>query len=296
MSYQALSWASEIKTGSPTRKAVLLALSNYAGWANTCWHSQKAIAEGTELSVRSVARAMDDLEAMGLIKRKRQHRKDGTRTTDLIEVMVSGAASDEKTPNARESDRKNKPKGHCDETYMTLGPSLHATESEQNRNRTVTEPHTEACAKGEADGLEETKRQLRNATGWQGDDVLDYSPALKWLDDGANLETVVLPYLRQTVGKARTRSFKFFDAGIRKLMAAPMAEVAGESEFSEKIWETYVKRYRGYAEKNPETIPNWVWTHQMGPPPPEMGCKAPQSVLARFGYRSTADPPEAQKP
>lgn len=48
--------------------------------------SQHRIAEDSELSIRTVKRAMDDLEKAGTISRERRYREGGYRTSDLIQV------------------------------------------------------------------------------------------------------------------------------------------------------------------------------------------------------------------
>lgn len=79
-----MSWARGIKTGSPTVKAVLLAISNYADEEGICWPSQEQLADDTELSRHTIMRALDELEDRGALSRERRHRGDGSRTTDLI--------------------------------------------------------------------------------------------------------------------------------------------------------------------------------------------------------------------
>ncbi len=92
MSYSAMALARPIKTGSPTAKAVLLAIANYADEEGICWPSQEQLAEDTELSRHSIMRAIDALEEMGLLSRERRHRKDGCRSSDLIMLDLSSTA------------------------------------------------------------------------------------------------------------------------------------------------------------------------------------------------------------
>lgn len=79
MSYQLMAWAAEQKTGSPTRKAVLLALANAANHhSGRCHPSVARIADETECSEKTVKRALADLDKSGYISRSRSRRKDGT--------------------------------------------------------------------------------------------------------------------------------------------------------------------------------------------------------------------------
>ena len=89
MSVQAITWALSVKTGSPAIKAVLVALANYAGPDCVCWRGQDRIAADTELSRASVLRALKALEEFGLIERERRHRKDGSRTSDIIKLNTN---------------------------------------------------------------------------------------------------------------------------------------------------------------------------------------------------------------
>jgi len=89
MSHIAVTWARKVKAGSPTRKFVLIALAEYADEDGSCYPSQKTIANLTELSVKTVERAIKNLEDQGLLKRERRHRtSDGSRTSDRFYLNV----------------------------------------------------------------------------------------------------------------------------------------------------------------------------------------------------------------
>jgi hypothetical protein len=82
MSFQLMAWASEQRTGSPSRKAVLMALANAANHhSGKCHPSVARIAEETELSEPTVKRALADLAGAQLIARKRRRRQDGSLST-----------------------------------------------------------------------------------------------------------------------------------------------------------------------------------------------------------------------
>ncbi len=70
MSWQATAWAIKQATGSTRRKAVLMALANYADANGECWPSQERLARDTEQSVDSVQRHSDALEQLKLIERE----------------------------------------------------------------------------------------------------------------------------------------------------------------------------------------------------------------------------------
>jgi pyocin large subunit-like protein len=77
MSWEASTWALSQKTGSPSGKAVLLFLANYADDKGRCWPSQNTIAKQTEQSIDTVQRRIKKLEERGLLARNRRIRQDG---------------------------------------------------------------------------------------------------------------------------------------------------------------------------------------------------------------------------
>lgn len=74
-----MAWAYEQRVGSPTRKAVLVALANAANHhSGLCFPSISRLAHETELSERAVRKALADLCDQGLIVRERTRNLDGT--------------------------------------------------------------------------------------------------------------------------------------------------------------------------------------------------------------------------
>lgn len=90
MSVEAMTWAIAQRTGSTSRKAVLLALADRAGFDWVCWPSQATIAGETEMDERSVRRILADLEVAGFITRRHRYTEHGKRTSDLIGLGPSG--------------------------------------------------------------------------------------------------------------------------------------------------------------------------------------------------------------
>ena len=86
MSFRFLAWAQSAKTGSSSTKSVLMALCSIVNDDGIGFPSQQRIADDSELSIRTVKRAMDDLEKAGVISRERRYREGGYRTSDLIYV------------------------------------------------------------------------------------------------------------------------------------------------------------------------------------------------------------------
>lgn len=96
MSNAALTWAMSTRVGSSTRKLVLLVLADRANDDNwSTWVGQETIAVETELSVRSVGRALAEMEHAGVIERSQRRRGDGFRSSDLIRLNMAWEPEDE---------------------------------------------------------------------------------------------------------------------------------------------------------------------------------------------------------
>lgn len=82
MSIWAKEWAYEQVTGSPGRKAVLVALAEFADPEGICHPGQKLIAEMTEMGYSTVRKHLKDLEEKcELIEREERFRKDRGQST-----------------------------------------------------------------------------------------------------------------------------------------------------------------------------------------------------------------------
>lgn len=89
MSNEALTWAYRQVTGSTCRKAVLVALADKADENHSCYPSQAALAKLTEQSVRSVRKALVELERLGLVTRRHRAKANGSRNSDRYVLAVS---------------------------------------------------------------------------------------------------------------------------------------------------------------------------------------------------------------
>lgn len=108
MSWAATAWAEKVKTGSPATKLVLLALANFADDEGYCFPSQKTLADITECGERSIRRYLDHLEEMGVLRRVRRHRSDGSKTSDgvflamnCLPANLTGGQSDRRPTDAK---------------------------------------------------------------------------------------------------------------------------------------------------------------------------------------------------
>ncbi|WP_425105473.1 helix-turn-helix domain-containing protein [Ancylobacter sp.] len=90
MSVEAMAWAKRQQTGSMGAKSVLRALADYADEDGCCWPSRRQIADDTEMAPGSVSRHLAALEAARLIAREERLRDNGSRSTDMIRLMMKG--------------------------------------------------------------------------------------------------------------------------------------------------------------------------------------------------------------
>lgn len=88
MAHQATTWAYQLPIRNVTQKFILVALADMADEAFTCFPGQDKLADMTGAGVRSVQRALSELEAMGLIRREERRRSDGYRTSDRYFLNV----------------------------------------------------------------------------------------------------------------------------------------------------------------------------------------------------------------
>lgn len=102
MSVQLIAWAYEQRVGSPTKKAVLLALANAANHhTGRCDPSIVRICEETELADRTVRRALVELCEARVISRERPRRSDGSLGRyRYVFPLVSSAAEPPVTESA----------------------------------------------------------------------------------------------------------------------------------------------------------------------------------------------------
>lgn len=90
MSFDTLRWAKAQRVGNTGRKALLMALAEYADEADSCYPSQATLAADTEQSVRTVRTHLARLQADGYLDRAHQGSKQGGRGPDRYHLRVSG--------------------------------------------------------------------------------------------------------------------------------------------------------------------------------------------------------------
>lgn len=111
MSYKATHWAWEIELAMP-QKFILVALADMADEELSCFPGQETLARMTGASVRTVGRALADLEAQGLLTREQRRRKDGFRSSDRFVLHIDRSPSHVSESQVTDS--------HMTEGHLTL--------------------------------------------------------------------------------------------------------------------------------------------------------------------------------
>jgi len=92
MSFMAMAWASKQKTGSPTKKLILLLLADRANDEGYCWPSIQSICSDCELSRDAVIRNIKRLEADGLLSVIRR-KEDGVNLPNHYKLHLQGVVA-----------------------------------------------------------------------------------------------------------------------------------------------------------------------------------------------------------
>lgn len=101
MSLEAITWAYKTEVGSPTRKAVLLVLANYADADDaSSYPGRSRIEQMTELKTTAVKDALRDLESMGVVAKEPRTRYDGSSSSNryVINMQWAGGSPDDPSP------------------------------------------------------------------------------------------------------------------------------------------------------------------------------------------------------
>ena len=98
MSAEAVAWAKKLEGLSSSQKNVLRALADYCNHEHACFPSVPTLARDTALAVRTVQRALSDLEALGALSRRlrRASPTGGRQTSNMIYLSVGQAFQDGK--------------------------------------------------------------------------------------------------------------------------------------------------------------------------------------------------------
>lgn len=249
MSVQAITWALEQTCATATEKAVLLVVANYVGPDGTTFVGQETISEQACCSIKTVERALAAFEKAGWIERERRHRKDGSRTSDLI--ISKGPKHPERRENDQTDNRSGRrsPNRHPVQTKQTSCPNLPDTVSGLTSFEPLEEPlgedavaarepandpvpvvqvvetvvsdWPEGDARRHAELLAQAANTIRLDPARQPGLTTTLGRLAAWRRDGASWEHDVLPVVTGIAAKRGPpiASWKFFDAAIAQSIA-----------------------------------------------------------------------------
>lgn len=95
MSAIALKWVSEIKTGSPSAKHLLLFMASHNFDGNKNFFSIRTLCEQLELSERTIQTALNLLIEQSLIIKEQRYREDGGQTTNCYIINIPETYSED---------------------------------------------------------------------------------------------------------------------------------------------------------------------------------------------------------
>ncbi len=122
MTIQAVGWALEQRTGSPTDKVLLLVLGNHADKRWACWPGQDTIGREAELGERATRDGLKRLEKGSFIARIRRNRKNGSRSSDLYVLNPKGHGAKMLENLPADSAGRDEPTGISCRTYRQQMP------------------------------------------------------------------------------------------------------------------------------------------------------------------------------
>lgn len=101
MSVEALSWAFQQDIRPAAKKLVLLALSNRADEDGFCYPGYKRLASQCSLDRVTVIRQIEALIEDGIILKKDRVRENGSTTSNMYQILLTGGLQDATPPGCR---------------------------------------------------------------------------------------------------------------------------------------------------------------------------------------------------
>ena len=130
MSFRASRWAWRQQVGSSRATIVLLSLADHVNESGFCWPSPHRLATLTDLGIKTVGRALKDLEGRGLIRRVSRSHDDGGRTSDGIYVLAPPSELRWTRREKRQDTRSQSPGAPVKESEEPIKESLHIQEED----------------------------------------------------------------------------------------------------------------------------------------------------------------------
>lgn len=287
MSFDAVTWAVKAPCQSGNEKAILLIIANYVGVDGTCYPGQATIAQQACCSEKTVERALKAFEERGWIERTPRRRRDGSRTSDLITLLL--VPHPEPIENAQPdtvSDRPE-PTRHPVQANPTPCPKSPDTMTGPTTFEPPEEPSGDT---GRAKPVLDQKACDRFWDAYPEAGRVNYARSSLPIALGRHVAR--LGSVERLIGAARN-----YAAAIRKQDTKPKAlgnwladpalvdqyapaeapqgpdTLTDPASISARQWRSFV----GYYHRKGE----WAGP---GPRPDRDGCLAPQSVLVEFGF------------
>ena len=142
MSWEAQAWAAKQKTGSSSRKLLLIYLASFADANHECWPSQKRIAEETEMDRKTVIDALAALEdGMFPLIEDTGKRKGRTKQVKVYRLASFYAENARKDPDA-----ETVPK--TEQSRKRNSSGIPKKRSQKRDTEPSKEPHTPSTPKG----------------------------------------------------------------------------------------------------------------------------------------------------
>ena len=275
MSIQAIVWALNTRVGDPTLKVLLVALCNYANTENQTWHRQETICYDTEISVRTLRRRMKELEDMGLIRVEERRNDDGTKTSNLVTILMEDV--DHQRPPVAGGSIGQKP------------GSPAATKVAGHRN--VKNRKEDSMYSEEFEALWQAYPRTKNTSKKAAWDIYRMLNA----ENQERVRTAVPQFAAAMRAEGRTedkiKHMQFWLSARMYETASAPASVASAAPVK-PFWERATRK--DWANTLLAWSNNWVWSKSWGPEPGKDGCHVPQDILDRFDlkYRGHLFSPE----
>jgi hypothetical protein len=224
MSVAALSWAFGIDLPC-AKKMVLVALADMSDQNGECWPSQSTLAKRCGLARETVNREIKALAKLGLIESTPRLHDTGAARSSLYKLRVG-------------CDRGSQ--GGVTDDHRVCDPRSQGGVIDHHTLNRHLEPSLEPAVLTRARAtplvaLDDLENRLREAAGQAvntaSPNLLDMSEPLRWLEQGCDLDSDVIPAIRAAAGKRAGRpvqSWRFFTGAVTEALArrtAPLPEV-----------------------------------------------------------------------
>jgi hypothetical protein len=291
MSVQAITWALGFDVKSPTEKAILLVLANYADGDGVCFPGQDSIAAQAACTDRTVRAVLTAFEQRGVIARVHRQRRDGSRTSDEIRLVAFASANRKEMPEGQPEAASTRPTGNP----RTSNRKSTSIQPEQISGLTTFEPSEEPSGEP-SPVLSVAPKARRTPTPDEVDAIWNDAPRLaRQRSSKADVNRSLTSALR------RGHSVGAVAAGLRAAYASPSYS-GDHAKGIHRLIEN--DRWQSFAEPEKPASSAWDdarwrsalslhrdegwWPDTLGPRPGASGCPAPAAILAEFGYHPHA--------